>query len=86
MKLTINPAQRILITFEGVEYPCTKPKVGAVMDLEAEIAQAKEEGKPVTRLVAKHLVSCGLPEEVVKQLDVDQVSAVSEVLAPAKKN
>lgn len=86
MNVVISPAQKIVIVFEGVEYPCTKPKLGAVMDLEAGLEAAKSEGRGGTQLLMQHLVLCGLPENVVKQLDVDQLEAVAGVLTPAKKN
>ncbi len=86
MNLVINPTQRIIITFEGTEYPCSKPSLGAVMDMEVEIAKAKAEGKSGTHLVVMHLTACGLPEGVVMKLDMDQLDAVTGALMPAKKN
>ncbi len=86
MSVKINPAQRIIIEFDGKEYSCRKPQLGAVMDLEASLEAAKAEGKGGTLIVMHHLVSCGLPEDVVRQLDTDQIEAVSAALSPAKKN
>lgn len=86
MKVSINPSQLITIEFDGKEYPCNKPRLGAVMEFETALAQCKADGKGTTALVIGHLVSCGLPESVVLQLDADQIEAVSAALAPAKKN
>lgn len=86
MKVAINPAQRIVIEFEGKEYPCRKPQLGEVMDFEESLMSAKAEGKGATLIIMKHLESCGLPMEVVKKLDFDQMEAVSAALVPSKKN
>lgn len=86
MKFALQPAQRIIIEFEGKEYPMRKPQLGEVEDLEANLEQAKAEGKGGTAYVRKHLVACGLPEDVVKKLDSDQIEALSNALSPAKKN
>jgi hypothetical protein len=85
MKLVLQPAQRIVIEFEGKEYPCRKPQLGEVEDFEAAMEEAKAKGKGVTAVVTKHIVSCGLPAEVVRKLDTDQLEAVSDILAQAKK-
>lgn len=82
----INPAQKIVIEFEGQEYQCKRPSIGAVMDLEENLEAAKAAGKGGTKLLIQHLVSCGLPEEVVRKLDTDQIEAVSAALSPSKKN
>lgn len=86
MNVKINPAQRIVIEFEGEEYPCTKPTIGAVMDLEEALEVAKTSGTGGTKVLMAHLVSCGLPEDVIRRLDPDQIEAVSVALSPAKKN
>lgn len=87
MKVSINPAQRIVIEFDGQEYVCTKPKLGVTLDLEAQLEQAKDSGKGNgTQLIMGHLKGCGLPEEMIRELDADQVQAVMMALQPAKKN
>jgi hypothetical protein len=86
MKVAINPSQRIVIEFEGKEYPCKKATLGALVELEAAIGQAKANGSSVMLPVIAHLESCGLPKEMLFQLDSDQLEAVTQAVAPAKKN
>ncbi len=83
----ITPSQRITINFEDVDYPCTKPKIGDVADMELEVARLKADGRGgVTALLVQHLVNCGLPEAVVRKLDPDQMEQVMGILTPTKKN
>lgn len=87
MQLKLNPSPIIKIEFEGKEYICTKPKVGAVRAMEAAIEKAKSDGKGGTELMIQHLMSCGLPQEMLEQLDAEQFQAVVELLhSSTKKN
>lgn len=86
MKLEVAPSARIVIVFNGAEYPMHKPKLGALRVLEAKIAQAKESGQGAISVIADHLVACGLPAEVVEELDDDQAEAVMKALSASKKN
>lgn len=88
MKVTIQPKAEItLVMPDGKEYPMTKPTLGSQIELEAKIAEAEKSGKGSgSQMILEHLVSCGLPIEVSSTLDIDQLTAVQEVLKPAKKN
>lgn len=84
-KLVLNPSKKIVIEFEGKEYSCVPPKLGDQIELEKKLDAANEKGHGGSVLMQDLLVSCGLPKEMVKKLDVDQLNAVIEVLKPAKK-
>ncbi len=86
MKVTINPAQRFIVEFDGKEYPCRKANIGELIDLENEMEAAKSNGKPNTFLVMEHLVKLGLPMDVLKALDPDQLNEVSNAFVASKKN
>jgi len=86
MKVQINPSQKIVVVFGEVEYTMTKPKLGVALDLEEKLESAKKSGKGATRLVMEYIAKCGLPEDVIKDLDSDQLEAVMGALTPSKKN
>lgn len=87
MSVTITPSVKITIAFEGKEYTCTKPKLGAAIAFEEAVEKARKKGgSGATQLIADHLQSCGLPADVVKELDADQIEQVMAVLQSQKKS
>jgi hypothetical protein len=84
-KLSLKPTARLVIEIDGIEYPVSRPKMGAIRKLEDEIKAASDAGKSVVAVVHSHLVACGLPAEVIDALDADQLDEVSAFLNRPKK-
>lgn len=85
MSLVLTPSRKIIVNFEGVDYTATPPKLGDQIELEKRLEEANTKGTGGSELTAKLLVSCGLPEEMVKKLDADQLIAVIDELKGSKK-
>lgn len=85
MQLEINPPMKIAVVFNGTEYTMHKPKLGKVRDFEDALEAAKKSGGSVNGLVISFVASCGLPAEVIDELDSDQLEQVVGVLSAAKK-
>lgn len=81
----INPTKKIVIVFEGKEYHCNRPKIGSVIDMEKAVQDASETGQGGTQLILDFIAKCGLPQEVVRELDDEQLEQVMTILTPAKK-
>lgn len=86
MRHEINPKQKIVIVFDGVEHVCNKPKLGAVLAMESRVDDAKATGKSGTQVMVDFIVSCGLPLEVVLELDDAQTEEVMKIICDSKKN
>jgi hypothetical protein len=86
MAITINPKQKIVIVIDSKEYALTKPTLGMQEDFEERLHETKESGKGATKLLIGFLVECGLPVEVVKKLDADEMDAVMKAIQPLKKS
>lgn len=86
MKIEINPKQKIIVILEAQEYVLTKPTLGMQEDYEERLSVAKESGKGGIKVMIQFIAECGLPSEVVRKLDADELDAVMKALTPAKKN
>jgi hypothetical protein len=87
-RLEIKPkaeAPRV-IAIGGVDYPVSKPKLGQVAEMEEKLEAAKDDKKGVVRIMMGFVAQCGLPLEVVKELDGDELAEVIGFLTPSKKN
>lgn len=76
----------IVVEIDGTEYRLNRPKLGAVKAFEDELAAATAAGKGSTAVFMAHATRCGLPAEVVDQLESEQLLEVFNALQPAKKN
>lgn len=85
MRVKIAPAVKLLLDIGGVEYPLSKPQLGAQIQLEEDLAAARAEKRSTTKVLRAFIIGRGLPEAVADELDIDQIEAVCEALAPAKK-
>lgn len=83
MKVQSTP--KLVINFEDVDYSCNKPSMGAVMDFEEAMGEAKAKSEPVTTHLVDLVQACGLPREVIRKLDSAQLEAVVEALTSTKK-
>lgn len=86
MKVSIPQRIKIVFEIEGKEFPCHRPTVGEVIEHEEAVKAAESAGATPTALVLSFLARCGLPEEVTRALDPDQLVVVLEALKPSKKN
>jgi hypothetical protein len=84
MSHKINPTPKIVIVLDDVEHVCEQPNVGAVADMEDELAEAKANGKGGTRPLMNLVVACGLPLDVVRKLSGAQLEEIMKVLTPTK--
>lgn len=66
----------------GEVYELRKPKLGEQDALEAELA--KEDGRKIGVLI-EYFGKLGLPEDVVRELDSDEMVELIEFLASKKK-
>ncbi len=82
----IKKTSQICIVIGGKEYFMCRPKLGAALDLEEKLDEAKAAGKGGTRIVMNFIVKCGLPEEVCLELDTEELEQVLGVLTPSKKS
>lgn len=84
-KISLNPTARLVVEIAGKEYPVTRPKMGAIRVLEERLKAANQANDGVLGIIFDHLVSCGLPAEVVDELDGHQLDALTEFLNRPKK-
>ncbi len=84
-RLELKPKAKLTLNVGGVDYALTRPTVGAAIELEEAIEKAGEK-KGGIRIIRDFIVTCGLPENIVKGLDAEDLKAVSEFLMPTKKN
>lgn len=85
-KFVIKSKTKIILVINDVEYPVARPKLGESRDLENEIRDAQEKAIGGSEVLIKILTRCGLPEDVVQDLDGEEVEAIMEALRPSKKN
>lgn len=86
MELNLSASKRIKVIFSGAEYFMTKPKMGSVIVLEENIEKSKSTGSGGTKILVEFLHSCGLPKEVLSELDSEQIGEIVKVLMPEKKS
>ena len=86
MELNLGESKKIKVIFRGADYFMTKPKMGAVMVLEENIEKSKADKNGGTKVLVEFLHSCGLPKEVLSELDSEQVGEIVKVLMPEKKS
>ena len=86
MRFEVPVSEKMTVVFDGSEYTMRRPSLGVALELEEKIEEATASGKGAMRLVMDYVSQCGLPIEVVRSLDSDQLKAVMEALTPAKKN
>ena len=84
--MKINPPVVIVLEIGGVEHRLSRPKLGAVKIFESELAAANAAGSGTTAVFMAHVVRCGLPVEVLDELDSEQLLEIFVALQPAKKN
>lgn len=77
----ITPSVKVVINYEGMDYPCTRLKLGDQIDLEEKLEMPGSKTKALMESLAK----CGLPIEVLRTMDSAQLWEVTEALKPAKK-
>ena len=82
----LKPSVKIVVVFEGKEYPLKRPKMGTALEMEEQVAEARASGKGGTRLIRDMIVKAGMPAEVVDELDGEQIEQIVEALKPQKKN
>lgn len=85
-RIEVNPSVKFVLVLGGSEYPMARPKLGVVREYERRLAEAKAAGSGGVELVMNFIVSCGLPESVVEDLDQDQLEQIVLALNDAKKN
>lgn len=86
MKVQLNPVAKLIVVIEDKEYPVTAPTLGAVAEFEEKLDEATAAKKGTLKVMMNFIVSCGLPEEATKRLDMSQLQALMAALTPAKKN
>ncbi len=85
-KLELKPKPKMILNVGGKDYEMHRPKVKAVMQLEDEMADAKDSGRGSAKVVLNFIVSSGLPIEIANELDHEELSLISEFLVDPKKN
>ena len=84
MRHEIKKSPPVTLVIGGLDYPMTRPKMGALMDLDERIDEAKAKGKGSAKVMGEFVVACGLPAEVVRELDTEELEAVILALTPKK--
>lgn len=84
-KVEIKPSAKIILVLNGNEYPLTKPKMGMALEFEEKLESAKESGKGSLKIMIEFLTQCGLPKDIVQELDSDELEQVLKALVPTKK-
>lgn len=79
MELELKRPEKVNVKLDGVVYPMSKLTMGAALAVEKRL---KDEG---AEALVSILVERGMPEEVVRGLEVELVEQVIEVLKPSKK-
>ena len=85
MKIEITPKTPLVFVINGTDYPVKRPTLGAALDMEENVAAAKAAGKSGARELVSYLVSCGLPDAVVRALEVDDMELIVGALTGPKK-
>lgn len=79
MELILKPADKIKVIFDEKEYFLSKPTMRQARKLEEGLKNSPNQA------MIELIVGCGLPEEVVMDLDLDLLAEVIEALIPTKK-
>lgn len=86
MKLELKPSPQLVVSFEGQDHVMFRPKLGVVLEFENKMEAAQDTGTCGSKLVVDFVTRCGLPEDVVKRLDIEQLQEVVGALGASKKN
>lgn len=82
-QINLDPVTVIQAVFGGKTYDLKKPKIGQVRMFEKAYSEGDSVAK--TDAMLSFISACGLPAEVIDELDVDGLNAVTEALMPKKK-
>lgn len=85
-EVDLKPSSKIKIKRDGQEYVLRKPKIGEIMALEKKIKELKEINGSGNEELIEFLVSLGMPQTVVMDLDAEEIDQVVAVVNSTKKN
>lgn len=85
-KIELKQSSKIIVVFGGIEYEMKRPTLGVQMAFEEALEAAQENKRLGAKALFAFLTACGLPEEVVKELETDQITALVAALNEVKKN
>ncbi len=85
-RLDLKPQPKLVLSFEGVDYPVIRPPLGVIADFEDKLDAAKDTKRGVVRMLMGFISDCGLPAEVVAKLDGEGLEQIMTFLTPGKKN
>lgn len=86
-ELTLKPRSKIKVIRDGKEYLIGKMKVGYADEVRAEIKKLEASGDETSGLTytVALLVKLGLPEEIVRDLEIEEVEAIINAVSGDKK-
>lgn len=84
-QLDLSKPKQIKVVYDGQEYMLSKPKLSQALEVEKSIKALEMKGEGSTAAVVKLLSDCGLPEEVVMDLEIEALEQVVTALMPPKK-
>jgi hypothetical protein len=84
MKFVVPQQKTLVIEFQGKEFQLKKPALPKVEAFEDALNEAQKTNKGMIKVIKSYVIDCGLPEEHANELDVDQLVALSDALAPKK--
>lgn len=82
---TIEKKTKIKVSIYGVEYEINKPTYGQTVELQEKIKSEDGEKKSM-HIMKDFVVSLGLPEQAINDLELEHFLSLIEFLSGAKKN
>jgi hypothetical protein len=82
-EVTLSCGPKIKLIREGKEYLLRKPKIKECLVLEAAVKS--DDPEQTTNAMITFIADCGLPKEIVEDLDLEELEEVRAVLMPKKK-
>jgi len=76
--------KKLNIEIYGVKYELTKPKFNQIIEYQEKLQSLNNLEK--FQAVKQNLMDCGLPEEVINDLDHDSMIELIEIINGSKKN
>jgi len=85
MAIEFTLGETIDFRIGGTDYKVKKPSVGLITEFMEKNDEAKGDAKKEAQLTFELFAACGLPQEIAKQLNAEQLAIAVEALLAKKK-